>query len=207
VVFSARPARTEKRDNWEVALAYENEGQGPHLIDLSHRSRWDLQDADLSSFSPWDLSVPEVPCHCRLENGILINRMNRTQAAIWHLAGDPLEAPTGAAYTEVTDAAALLMLLGADVLSIAEKLTSLDLGRPGLEPPFLMQGPFCHVPAQVVFLGNHAGLQGLLFAFSRGYAQAMVHAVLAAGAEWDLRPAGEPVFSTWLEAGATPSDD
>jgi hypothetical protein len=35
----------------------------------------------------------------------------------------------------------------------------------------------------------------------------MVHAVLAAGAEWDLRPAGEALFSTWLEAGAPPSDD
>jgi hypothetical protein len=33
------------RDNWTVALEYDDEGQGPWLVDLAHKTRWDLQDS------------------------------------------------------------------------------------------------------------------------------------------------------------------
>jgi len=33
---------------------------------------------------------------------------------------------------------------------------------------------------------------------SRGYAGAMIAAILEAGEEFDLRPAGENAFSSWL---------
>jgi hypothetical protein len=39
---------------------------------------------------------------------------------------------------------------------------------------------------------------GILFTCSRGYAQSMVHAVVDAGEEFGLRPAGESAFSRWL---------
>ena len=44
VQFKVSPRNTEVRDNWTVALEYDDEGQGPWLVDLAHKARWDLQD-------------------------------------------------------------------------------------------------------------------------------------------------------------------
>jgi len=42
VVFKSRPVKTENRDNWEVVMEYSTEGDGPYLVDLSHKPRFDL---------------------------------------------------------------------------------------------------------------------------------------------------------------------
>jgi len=39
----------------------------------------------------------------------------------------------------------------------------------------------------------------LLMTCSRGYADSMVHALLDAGAEFGLKPAGEKRFTDWLQ--------
>jgi hypothetical protein len=39
---------------------------------------------------------------------------------------------------------------------------------------------------------------GILFTCSRGYGRDMVHAMVGAGAEFGLRPAGENTFTQWL---------
>jgi hypothetical protein len=70
-----------------VALSY-GESQGPKLIDLSHCQKWDLQDNDLSQFQPFGVAIPEEYGKVAFENGIMINRMNRTQCAVWNLGGD-----------------------------------------------------------------------------------------------------------------------
>ena len=191
VSFDAAPARTEARDNWSVVLEYEDEGAGPYVVDLSHRTRWDLQDADIAEFQPWGIQIPDVPGHSAFDNGILINRMNRTQASIWHLSGEKPEDPEGPAYTEVTDATVFLALFGRGVFSIAEKLTALDFLDPLKKTPFLLQGPFSHVPCQIVTLEKTPQRCGILMTCSRGYARDMVEAILDAGAEFKLRPAGE----------------
>ncbi len=199
VIFDAPAARTEERDNWKVVMAYEGQGEGPWLIDLSHRARWDLQDQELDKIQPWGVKVPEKPGRCRYENGFLINRMNRTQASIWRLTGDSPDAPDNVAYTEVTDATVFLALVGNKLAPLIEKLTSLDFFNPGIEPPFLLQGPLSHVPCQCVMLERTAGRCGILFTCSRGYARDMVHAVLDAGNEHGLKPAGEEVFNRWID--------
>jgi hypothetical protein len=79
VTFDSTPAQTEVRDNWKVVLEYEGQGDGPWVIDLSHRVRWDLQDREIDAIQPWALKIPDAPGRCIYENGILINRMNRTQ--------------------------------------------------------------------------------------------------------------------------------
>jgi glycine cleavage system aminomethyltransferase T len=49
-------------------------------------------------------------------------------------------------------------------------------------------------------LANAAdGNGGFLLTCSRGYGDSMLHAVLEAGAEFDLRPAGEKRFSGWIQ--------
>ena len=199
VVFESKPVSTVLQDDWTVTLEYEDEGRGPWMVDLSHRARWDLQDSEISAQQPWEMNIPEAPGQCIFRNGILINRMNRTQASIWHLAGDHLDVPEGPAYTDVTDATVFLALLGKDVFCITEKLTSLDFLNPTRQTPFLLQGPFSHVPCQIVALGKAQQGSGILFTCSRGYARDMLAAVLAAGEEFGLRPAGQSVFDEWLK--------
>ena len=199
VSFPGKPLKTEARDHWSVVLEYEAEGEGPYLFDLSHRARWDLQDTDLSSFQPLGIGIPGTPGQCNFENGVLVNRMNRTQASIWHLSGENPAAPDGPAYTETTDVTVFLGLVGPNIFAIAEKLSALDFADPSKSAPFLSQGPFSHVPCQVVTLERTTERPGILLTCSRGYAQDMAHAILAAGEEFGLQPAGEKAFARWIE--------
>jgi hypothetical protein len=199
VVFNAKPVNKEKRGHWTVVTEYENQGEGPYLVDLSHCPRWDVQDANISAIEPAGVAVPDAPNTCGLENGILINRMNRTQAAVWHLAGQEAEIPAEPAFTDTTDTTLFMALIGKDVFAITEKLTAQDLSDPSRTAPFLVQGPMSHVPCQIVVLDNSAGHNGVLFTCSRGYGKDMTNAVLHAGEAFGLKPAGENVFSEWLK--------
>ncbi len=194
VAFQARPVKTELRDNWTVVREYDAEGTGPYLIDLSHRARWDVQDGNLDEFTPWGLSIPAKPGQSQYANGLLINRMNRTQASVWSLSGEAPEALDDVSYTETTEAGLFLALMGPQTLAIAEKLSSLDFADPTRSAPFLLQGPLAHVPCQIVLLAQDGEGCGLLMTCSRGYARSMVGAILDAGEEFGLRPAGENAF-------------
>ena len=200
VHFETRPANAEIRNHWVVVRGYENEGPGPWLVDLGHKTRWDLQDDRIDDWKPAGLPVPSRPGGCRLENKILINRMNRTQAAIWHLGnGDAPKLPAETGYTDLSEATVFLALFGRKVFSITEKLTALDFGDPNRQTPFLFQGPFSHVPCQIVTLERGADRSGgILLTCSRGYARDMVHAILTAGEAFGIDPAGEDRFNTWL---------
>lgn len=198
VTFTRTPAQTEVRDNWTVVLEFEDQGDGPWVIDLSHRVRFDLQDREIDKINPWGLNIPDTPGRCSYGNGFLINRMNRTQSSIWHLAGEKPDFPDGTAYTDVTDATVFLALIGKNLAPLVEKLTALDFFNPLIEPPFLLQGPLSHVPCQCVMLERSEDRSAILFTCSRGYARDMVHAVIEAGAEFGIRPAGENTFQNWL---------
>ena len=141
---------------------------------------------------------PDTPGQCVFENGILINRMNRTQVSAWHLSGEMPPVPDDPAFTDVSDATVFLALFGKHIFSLTEKLTSLDFLDPSRKTPFLLQGPFSHVPCQIVTLKKNSSKSGILMTFSRGYARDMVAAILSAGEEFDLRPAGEQAFTAWL---------
>jgi hypothetical protein len=199
VQFHSEIRKSEVRGNWTVVLAYADEGRGPFLVDLSHVPRWDLQDRNIAQMSPLGKQVPERSGECLFRDGVLVNRMNRTQAAIWHLFGAAPELPADPGYTDMTDATVCLALFGPSALAVVEKLCALDFLDPGKQPPFLLQGPFSHVPCQMVLMERGRGLDGgLLLTCSRGYAQSMLHAMLAAGAEFGLKPAGETRFVDWL---------
>ena len=201
VRFRVNPTQTEVRDNWTVALAYDDEGQGPWLVDLAHKTRWDLQDGRIDEQRPCDLDVPANPGGCTLANDTLVNRMNRTQASIYHLGAAAPALPDVAGYTDVTEATVFLALFGPNAFRVAEKLTALDFMDPARQAPFLYQGPFCHVPCQIVTLEKRVdGGGGYLLTCSRGYADSMVHAISSAGTGLGLRPAGENRFNTWLRA-------
>ena len=129
----------------------------------------------------------------------LINRMNRTQASIHHLGTGAPDMPDASGYTDVTEATLFTGLFGPKVFRVAEKLSSLDFMDPVKKAPFLLQGPFCHVPCQIVTLQKTSdGSGGFLLTCSRGYGESMVGAILEAGAEFGLRPAGEKRFTAWM---------
>ena len=200
VRFNMNPTKTEVRDNWTVALEYDSEGRGPWIVDLSHKIRWDLQDSKIQELNPCEMNVPKVPGDCAFSGSILMNRMNRTQASIYHLGNSAPELPDFAGYTNVSESTAFLALFGPKVFYMAEKLTNLDFMNPSRQTPFLLQGPFCHIPCHIAALEKDAlGGGGFLLSFSRGYADTMIHAILEAGEEFGLHPAGENRFNAWIE--------
>ncbi len=201
VQFGVNPKASVVRDNWTVALEYDEEGRGPWVVDLAHKIRWDLQDGNIGDLTPCDLAMPAVPGQSVLSDGTLINRMNRTQASIWHLGADaPVAPPDGTGYTDTSESTVFVALFGPKVFQLAEKLTNLDFMDPAKAAPFLLQGPFCHVPCQIVTLQKaDDGSGGFLLACSRGYGDSMVHAIFEAGAEFGLHPAGENRFHGWFD--------
>ncbi|WP_320040028.1 sarcosine oxidase subunit gamma SoxG [uncultured Desulfobacter sp.] len=197
VQFKATPAKTETRDNWDVVMEYDSEGDGPWIVDLSHRLRLDLQCADPESKQPFGMDIPKIPCQSILSDGVLINRMNATQASIYHLAGGTAAMPKENEYTDVTENTVFVAIFGNHVFQICEKLSNLDLSDPARQAPFLSQGPFSHVPCQIVTVSKE-GTPGVVLTCSRGYGRDMIDAVLHAGKEFGLKPAGEARLTDWL---------
>ena len=190
VDFGITPARSEEKNGWLVALSYGDSKDAPRLIDLSHVSKWDLQDSNLGGFSPWGGTVPTEFGKSAFENGVAINRMNRTQCSIWHLGGGYPEPPAESAYTETTDALAMLAISGPGALEVMDALTYLDFSDPGLEAPCLIQGLILHIPCQIVLLKKEGDSATVVFTFSRGYGQAMAETILHAGHGAGLKPGG-----------------
>lgn len=194
VQFEAVVAEAEARHGWRVVLEYRNEGEGPWLVDLSHRQRWDFQHTHLDSQQPFGLAVPAKPGQTRMKHDLLISRMNGTQAAIWHLGRDgPGFMPGETGRTEMTDAHCMLAVLGADTPRVMEHVSNLDLFSPAREIPFLTQGPVLHVPCQVVTLGPDC----VVMTFSRGYGQTFADAMLHAASGCHLIAGGENRFNNW----------
>ncbi len=195
VTFQCEAAEKITHDGWEIVLAFEGEGEGPWLVDLSHLQRWDFQHANLDSKTPFGLDMPAEPGQVILHDERLVTRMNRTQAAIWNLTrSDALEVPEVMNFTDFTDAHCLLAVLGQGVPQVMENVSNLDLFRPDRPVPFLTQGPVMHIPCQVVTVA----IDCVLMTFSRGYGQSFADAMLHAATGCKLRPGGEEVFSRWL---------
>ncbi len=187
--FGLQASQSQEMDGWRVVKSY-GPHSGPVLIDLSHCQKWDLQDGNLDQFRAFGRSIPKEYNHCNFEDGVLINRMNRTQCAIWNLGLKPLEPPKEPAYTEISDGQALVALCGPKVLEVMERLTSLDLNKPGLDTPCLFQGPVLHIPCQLVLFGRWEEEATVMFSFSRGYGQSVAEAILHAGHPLGLEPGG-----------------
>ena len=194
VDLPASAAATEPRDGWTVVLRYEGEERhgGPWLVDLSHRRRWDYQDADIVAQTPMDLPVPPQFGEVGVHGPMVINRMNRTQVAIWHVgAGRPPAIPCDPGLTETTDGHCMLAFVGHGVCAALEHLTPLDLFDPSRATPFLTQGPVLRVPCQVVTFAPDLVVMSL----ARGHGRTFVRAALASGGLAGLRIGGEGIFN------------
>ena len=200
--LAGRPVQEEARDGWPVVLEYADEGPGPWLVDLSHCMRVDIQGRPMDGLIPYDIAEPANPGDVSILGMTLVARMGPAQAGLWCF--DPtVEIAPHFNRTQITEGTLGLALLGRNSFRIAEKLTSLDLAPPRRKPPFLVQGPFCHVPCQLLVLQTAPGSEMLVLSCSRGYGRDMVHAIQEAGDEFGLRPAGENRFvQMFAAAGA-----
>lgn len=199
VKLPGRPTRTEERNFWNVVLEYADEGSGPWLVDLSHIPRLDIQGRDLQGLLTEAIPVPDAPGRVNTGREMMITRMNAVQACLW-LFGSGTDIPRRFEVTDITEGSAGFALLGSGSFRIAEKLTDLDLSNPKHKAPFLLQGPFSHVPCQLVVLAKEPGREALVFTCSRGYARDMVHALFEAGKEYGMQAAGEERFLQVLMA-------
>jgi hypothetical protein len=196
ILLPITPVESERRDGWEVVLEYEGEDDGPWLVDLSHRQRWDVQDRHVGEQQPFGLDVPSTWGDVGSGEGLLINRMNRTQASIWHIGpGAPPATPAGIEFTDTTDSHCWLAVVGDATPRVMEALTSLDLFPPGRSHPRLTQGPVLHIPAQIVTFPDTCAL----LAVSRGYGQTFTETILHAASDLGIRPGGERLFARWRD--------
>jgi hypothetical protein len=198
VVLKSTPVKTKTTDNWEIVMEYEGEGDGPFLVDLTHKQRFDFQDSNLGGKKPFNINIPEIPGNSVFDKKILINRMNNTQVSIYNFGEEDIAMPEDTGFTDVTEATLFVALVGKNIFSICEKLTSLDFLNPEKKAPFLFQGPFSHVPCQIVTLSKNLENHGLVLTCSRGYGRDMIHAILDAGNEFGLKPAGEEKFNHFI---------
>ncbi|MFO8084532.1 MAG: sarcosine oxidase subunit gamma SoxG [Desulfobacterales bacterium] len=196
--FNIEPVKIEMRGGWKIARRYAKDPKGLHIVDLSHFPRWDMQDNALENLDPYGNRVPEAPGRIYMEQNLLIGRLNKTQAIAWHFATESPVFPKSPSFTDITDSAAAMALVGPSVFDLVEKLCSLDLSNPHEKPPFLLQGPFSHVPCHIWVL-HRDGLSGCIaLTCSRGYARDVASAVLEAGAQWGISPEGEDRFRSWM---------
>lgn len=198
VRFKVRPEKMVKND-WDIILKYKNETKGPYLIDLSHVSKWDVQGENLSTIKPFGLPMPETQGACIFKNDILIHLVKWNWAIIYQLGEQSGNIPQEKAFTDVTEAYALLALIGNGAFDIMENVTAMDLKDPEKESPFLMLGPVLHVRSQVVVLKREQNDPAILIACARGYGQSMANALLDAGKSYGISPGGFSVFTSLIK--------
>jgi glycine cleavage system aminomethyltransferase T len=124
-----------------------------------------------------------------------LNLIKWNWATIWHFSVDMPDFAEEVPFTNVTEAYALLALLGNEACAVMEKISSLDLLSSKRRPPFLILGPVSHIRCQVVVLARDKDASAVLVACPRGYGQSLAEAILDAGKEWGFRPGGEEAFT------------
>ncbi len=101
--------------------------------------------------------------------------------------------------TDLTDAFALLAIIGRPVFDMMHSVTPLDVFPPGKRPPFVLQGPILGIRSLLMPLMSEDGTPAVLVAVPRGFGQSFSRASLQAGEPWHLSAAGEAAFIDFLE--------
>ena len=126
--------------------------------------------------------------------------MTPTRALIWDFDGEGQSLwSSNRAFNDVSDGSALLFMTGKELISIMEQLTDIKLNPINGSGPLFVQGPLVGVPAKIVVGMNKSHEMGMFISVARGFGQSMADTLLLAGKEAGLSPAGEGVFSQWLE--------
>jgi len=190
--------RVLARNGWEIPLAYfgERPQSTMFVTDLSHVPKWSLQGgSDLNSIRPEDLSIPEKPGMIVLERNLLLIRSTPSECRIMSFGEDtPVLEETG--FTDVTDAYAAVAVVGTRCFDVLAKLSSIDF--EGQSSPRAALAPVEDVTCLLVHISGSGGIPGIILAGARGYGHFFLEALLDAGKEFSIQPAGWERFSQWM---------
>jgi glycine cleavage system aminomethyltransferase T len=189
--------RVLARNGWEIPLAYvgERTRSSMFVTDLSHVPKWSLQGPGLEAISPAGLSIPEKPGMITLEHGLLLVRLTPSECRIMSFGEDtPVFEETD--FTDVTDAYATVAVVGTRCFDVLAKLSSIDF--EGQFSPRAALAPVEDVTCLLAHITGRGGVPGIILAGARGYGHFFLEALLDAGKEFSIQPAGWERFRLWI---------
>ncbi len=189
------------RNDFEVVQTYGKESHGPSLVDLSHLAKWEIETADLDEkMNLIGLSVPVEPNSAFLSDKRVVSRLTPTRALVWDFGIDEkIDWESTEAFNDFTDGSALFFMTGEGLLSIMERLTEMDLKPKNASDLLFLQGSVIGVPAKILISVNREHQLSMFISVARGFGQSVANAILSAGGDADISPAGEHVFLRWSE--------
>lgn len=192
--------RVLARNGWEIPLAYvgERSRSAVFVTDLSHVPKWVVIGPNLDGMRPAGISMPAGPGMISLQEGVLLVRTSPSECRILALT-DEVPAFEEKNVTDVTDGFAAMAVVGARCFDILEKLSAIDLTGPS--SPSAALAPVEDITCLLVRIEGSDGVPGFILAGARGYGHFFLDALLDAGREYSIQPAGWERFGNWI-AGA-----
>jgi sarcosine oxidase gamma subunit len=191
-------AKSEERNGYTVVLKYQHENEkDPWIIDLCHRPKYDFQCNGEDSGTPMGLALPAEPGNAVIEKGWLISAVGTSQFSLIHIGQEEYMLPVESGFSDLTDGRCLLAIGGKGASELMEKFTRMDFNDKKLSSPCMLQGPMIHTYGQLHILGKKDD-KVFMVNLGRGYAGSVAHAILDVGEPYNLKPAGEDVFTRWL---------
>jgi glycine cleavage system aminomethyltransferase T len=189
---------TIEEAGWTLVMRYEDEGDesATSLIDLSHRPKALVVGPSAEALGPLD------PGRAAWDGQAYVCCRKPSERILFDLNG-PLE-PTrpNDLYTDMTDAWALLAVLGPKAKAVMRRMMPIDFERPDLRGPFYAISRSHGIWVQLI--NPKIQQPGFLLACDRSHGQNLVEALFLAGRHLGLKPAGLGRLAGWLNA-ASPS--
>ncbi len=191
-------ARSEEKNGYAIVLKYENETpKGPWIIDLCHRPKYDFQMCGKEFKAPMGLTLPTKPGYAVIKKGWLISAVGPSQFSFIHIGQEKYSPFDEPGFTDLTDGRCLFAIGGRGAPILMEQFTRMNFNDKKLSSPCILQGPMIHTHGQIHIIGEGDD-RVFMINLGRGYAPSVVHAVLDIGKPYDLKPAGEDVFTKWV---------
>lgn len=191
------PERILEKDGWEIALGYVGEMRhnACFVADLSHVPKWTLQGPDLDTLRPAGMDVPAKVRAAVVSNGTFLVRLGPCEARLMMLGPDQPQM-SGFGVTDVTEAYASLAIVGPACYALLSMLSKVDLARDLV--PSAALAPVEDVTCLIAQLRGQGEVPGLVISCARGYGPFLVEAVVDAGREYGIQPAGWDRFESWM---------
>ncbi len=174
---------------WPVIKRFEPEaGWRAGLADLSHRPKAIAHGPGLSAYGGIG------PGRTVWTGWLLACGLGPDEAMVFNLAGSPTPEWPDGHHTDLTEAWALLALIGPEAVAVAQRLIALDVDPPGDEPFSLATG----IEGIGVVIARLRGrTPGLLIGCERSYGQVLYDLCFTVGRHLGLRPVGDEAFQDW----------
>lgn len=197
VTLPSEAKKTKVYNSFAVVLNYEGEKGGSGLVDLSHLPKYELLSYHIDT-NYQIFGIPEDNCGAVLSKEKAVCRLTPERALLWYFSEENSAKHQSRELNDISDGQALLFFTGRNIFSVMERIASLDISETKETGLLFVQGPVLGIPAKILVCTNQNQQPGIFFAVARGYGQSIADALLSAGSDCLLAPAGEEIFSAWL---------